>query len=270
MTSSLLLVGCGKMGGALLERWQHKHAAGITRFDVIELHAPPHAVPQTRWFKSLDELPAADMPGVIVFAVKPQHLEEVLPLYKARFKGHKPLYLSIAAGKELAFYARHLGKHAHVVRGMPNTPALAGEGMTVLCAASSLPASARQIASELMDAVGRTAWLEDESLMDAVTAISGCGPAYVFLFLDAMVKAGVSAGLPEALAKALAQQTMLGSGALIAQSTDSLEQLRKNVTSPGGATQAALAVLMHDNILEDLMDYAVKAAVDRSKALSQA
>jgi len=258
MTHSLLLVGCGKMGGALLARW--KTTFPNYRFDVIEPNS-------TQWHKNLGALPDNYTPGVIVFAVKPQQLDAILPAYCKRFGSHSPLYISIAAGKNLAFYADHLGAHAHVVRVMPNTPALVGQSMSVLSAADTLPASMRNTATQLMEAVGKVEWLDDESLMDAVTALSGSGPAYVFLFLDSLVKGGIAAGLPENIAKTLALQTVSGSLALAAGSHENLGQLRQNVTSPGGTTEAALKVLMSNNMLENMMKEAVLAATKRSKEL---
>jgi len=263
--NSLLLVGCGKMGGALLGGWEQRRAQlNLITIDVIEPDYP-HAFAGISSYKHLDALPTNRLPAVIVFAVKPQQLADILPAYQKRFGEHRPLYISIAAGKSLAFFAGHLGENAHVVRAMPNTPALVGEGMTVLCAARTLPQSSRHVASQLMEAVGKVEWLEEESLMDAVTAISGSGPAYVFLFLDALTKAGIRAGLPEKLATKLALQTVAGSCALAdAPGADSFEQLRKNVTSPGGTTEAALQILMEDRALEQLVEEAVMAAKERS------
>ncbi len=268
MTSipSLLLVGCGKMGGALLERW--KQSAIAAQFDIID---PTHAQKNesnVHWHTSLDAIPATCSPSVVVLAVKPQQLAQLLPAYKIRFAKNPPLYISVAAGKTLSFYAAQLGEHAHVVRAMPNTPALVAQGMSVLCAASTLPASSRKIATDLLKSVGKCEWIDDEAKMDAVTAISGCGPAYVFLFIDSLVKAGVAMGLAEPLAKTLALQTISGSIELAAQSTRSLEQLRIDVASPGGATQAALDVLMKNGGLISLIRDAAEAAENRSQELS--
>lgn len=264
--TSLLLVGCGKMGSALLNGWlQHRDALHLSRIDIIEPNAP-HALPGVLHHKSLDELGANYEPSIIIFAVKPQQLGEILPAYKKRFENAHPLYISIAAGKDLAFFAQHLGDHAHVVRAMPNTPALIGMGMTVLCSASTLPQSQRHIATQLMQSVGRVEWL-DESQMDAVTALSGSGPAYLFYFIDALIRAGTSAGLSETIATTLAKQTILGSAALAEKSPESVEQLCKNVTSPGGTTEAALKILMQDHALEALIANAVHAAKKRSGEL---
>ncbi|NBX03171.1 MAG: pyrroline-5-carboxylate reductase [Alphaproteobacteria bacterium] len=263
LPSSLLLVGCGKMGSALLARWHETHPAGVGQFFVID-PMPAHGATCLR---DLHALPADIKPDVIVFAVKPQSLAEILPAYAERF-GTSPLYISIAAGKTLSFFEEHLGTHAHIVRAMPNTPAMIGQGMTALAAKNTLAESARHIATELMGAAGQVAWVE-ENQMDAVTAISGSGPAYVFLFLDALTQAGVKAGLDEKTAKQLATQTVIGSAALAAASHESFEQLRKNVTSPNGTTQAALDVLMKGDALVKLVEEAVTAAARRSKELAQ-
>lgn len=264
--SSLLLVGCGKMGRSLLERW--KRSPFIPHFHVIEPNHAEQNESLVTWHKSLASLPENYAPNVVVFAVKPQELESILPEYRERFADVQPIYLSIAAGKTLPFYTRHLGEHAHVVRAMPNTPAMVGQGMTVLCAVATLPASEKKIATELMSTVGKTEWLNDESLMDAVTAISGCGPAYAFLFLESLVNAGVRMGLPEGMAKNLAVQTVAGSIALSAHSGKSFEQLRIQVASPGGATEAALRILMGENGLSHIIESAAKAAEARSSELN--
>jgi len=256
--TNLLLVGCGKMGGALLSRWQKDYSV-----HVIE---PSSAQPS--WHKNLEALPATVFPDVIVFAVKPQNLAEILPAYKNRF-GDKPLYLSIAAGKTTAFFKNYLGDSAQIIRVMPNTPTMVGKGMSIMYGAKNVTKENRELATQLMQAVGKAEWTQDESQMDAVTALSGSGPAYVFLFLDALTKAGVSAGLPESLAKNLAVETMTGSCALAQNNAENFEQLRKNVTSPGGTTEAALHVLMKNDAFETLIKEAVLAAKERSEALAE-
>ena len=263
---SLLLVGCGKMGSALLTRWQQERPAGISEFHVIE-PTSAHVASGGKQYTSLEHLPAEVKPSVIVFAVKPQSLAGILVEYKSRF-GVTPLYLSIAAGKDLAFFARHLGAGAQVIRAMPNTPAMIGHGMTALAGSDTLPESRRHVATQLMEAVGEVVWVEEEQ-MHGVTALSGSGPAYVFLFLDALTQAGIESGLDEEDAKFLAMQTVWGSCALAASGNDSFEQLRKNVTSPNGTTQAALDVLMKNDAFIRLVGEAMKAAAKRSVELSQ-
>ncbi|MDX1974137.1 MAG: pyrroline-5-carboxylate reductase [Rickettsiales bacterium] len=265
---SLLLVGCGRMGSALLTRWKKSATIGIQDFWVIEPNAPTMRGMKSRWVSDLEFVPTSLRPHVIVFAVKPQQLSTMLPAFKKRF-GSKPLYISIAAGKPLSFFHSHLGRDAHIVRVMPNTPALIGKGMSVLCASKALPSIAKKTATNLLAAVGQTSWIENEQWMDAVTAVSGSGPAYVFLFLDALTQAGIEHGLPEAMAKQLAIATLIGSGELARASTDSLDALRQQVTSPGGTTEAGLRVLMEKNGLKSLVQEAVKKAAERSKELSK-
>jgi pyrroline-5-carboxylate reductase len=264
---TLLLVGCGKMGNALLQRWKHSFVQ--TSFHIIDPHHADVNEPNLIWHKNLGSLPKECSPTVIVFAIKPQQMDEMLPYYREHFSQHAPLYLSIAAGKTLSYYQTNLGEHAHIVRAMPNTPALVGKGMTALCASANLPAIQKKIATDLMNAVGKVEWIDDELLMDAVTAISGCGPAYLFLFLESLTAAGVAAGLSEATAKILAVETIDGSLHLTGHSGKSYEQLRIDVASPGGATQAALDILMKNNAMKSLLEQAVLAAKQRSKELSK-
>ncbi|MGH7091841.1 MAG: pyrroline-5-carboxylate reductase, partial [Stellaceae bacterium] len=206
------------------------------------------------------------VPRAIVFAVKPQSLDEVAPHYR-RFAPATP-FLSIAAGKTLAFFTRRLGEKAAVVRAMPNMPAAIGRGIAVACAGPAVVPEARALAQRLLEAVGEVAWVEDEALMDAVTALSGSGPAYVFLLLEALAKAGVAAGLPEALATRLARATVAGSSELAWRSRETAAQLREAVTSPGGTTRAALDVLTAKDGLEPLLIKAVAAAARRSRELA--
>lgn len=263
-TLPLLLVGYGKMGACLLTRWLDNRPPGIGECRAVTRQALPGA---PAFLSDLESLPAGFMPGVIVLSVKPKQLAELLPLYRARF-GNAPLYLSVAAGKTLSFYARHLGSDARVVRAMPNTPSLIGKGMTALCTSPSLPDADRQLATHLMEAVGKTVWLE-EAQMDAATALAGCGPAYVFLFAEAMVKAAIGLGLEEATARTLALETLSGGTALAAGSGLSLPQLRQQVASPGGATEAALKVLMQNDALEKLMQEAMRAAAARAADMAK-
>jgi len=207
----------------------------------------------------------AFQPDVVVLAVKPQVMADVAPAY-ARF--NTGVFLSIAAGKKLAFFENLLGDVA-IVRAMPNTPAAVQAGITVCVANARVDAARRAACQVLLESVGEVAWIEDEALMDAVTAVSGSGPAYVFLLAEVMAKAGVAAGLPEDLATKLARTTVWGAGQLLNQSPESSEQLRINVTSPGGTTAAALAVLMQEGQgFAELMTEAVAAATRRGKELA--
>ncbi|HKT20032.1 MAG TPA: pyrroline-5-carboxylate reductase [Stellaceae bacterium] len=260
----ILLVGCGKMGGALLAGWSKRRLAGP--FAVVEPAAvkPPGGA---RRYATPEALPKALKPAAIIFAVKPQALDEVLPAYR-RFASGRTVFLSIAAGKTLGFFARHLGAAAPVVRAMPNTPAAIGRGIAVACATPQVDAAGRALCSRLLAAVGEVAWVEDEALLDAVTAVSGSGPAYVFLLIESLAEAGVAAGLPAALAMKLARATVAGSGELARLAPEHAAQLRRNVTSPGGTTEAALAILMGEGGLGPLLRRAVAAATQRSRDLA--
>lgn len=264
----LLLVGCGKMGGAMLEGWLASGTAAGGVHVVEPFGAAAFAKrPGVNVVSSVDELPGDLNPQVVVLAVKPQAMSAVVGAYK-KFAGPRCLFVSIAAGTTIGFFEAELGEDAAIVRAMPNTPAAVGQGITVIC--PNAKATAQQIAEAdaLLQAVGETATIDDESLMDAVTGVSGSGPAYVFLMIECMTKAGVDAGLPEELAGRLALQTVAGAGHLARQSEEAPDQLRRNVTSPNGTTQAALDVLMADDGLQPLMTKAVAAAANRGRELA--
>jgi pyrroline-5-carboxylate reductase len=266
----ILLVGCGKMGDALLRGWLDRGIAAPS-MTVIEPTEQNAAVARDRGvaaLATLNGLPEDYAPRVVVFAVKPQVMPDVVPAYR-HFVGPQTIFLSIAAGKAVAFFETHLGEEVAMVRAMPNTPAAIGRGVTVLYANAQVSAGERALAQELMAAAGDVAWIDDEALMDAVTAVSGSGPAYVFYMIECLAAAGVTAGLPADLAAQLARATVEGAAALSHQDGSSPETLRKNVTSPGGTTAAALDVLMAPaNGLQDVMTRAVEAAADRSRALA--
>jgi len=264
LEAPLLLVGCGKMGGALLDGWLKQ---GIAAAQVLVVEPGPVTAPAgVRVLADAAAIPADFKPGLVVLAVKPQGMAEILPAYR-RFAGDAA-FLSIAAGKTIGFFTGILGAGTAVVRVMPNTPAAIGRGMSVLCANAATGAATRALAGDLMAAVGETAWIDDESLMDAVTAVSGSGPAYVFLLIETLAAAGVAQGLPPALALQLARVTVAGSGALATQASESPGVLRQNVTRPGGTTAAALAVLMAADGMAPLLDKAVAAATLRGKELA--
>jgi len=262
----LILVGCGKMGGALISGWL---ARGVPANGLIVVEPKPAGLPKlpkaVRVVADRAALPADVTPRAVVFAVKPQVMDGVVPAYAGL---DRALYLSIAAGKPVAYFEARLGKGARVVRAMPNTPAAVGRGMSVLAAGSAVTKSDRRLATHLMAAVGEVAWIENEGQMDAVTAVSGSGPAYVFHLIEAMAEAGVKAGLPNDLASMLARETVIGAGELARLSGEGADVLRKNVTSPGGTTEAALEVLMAPAGLAKLMARAVAAAKKRSRDLA--
>lgn len=263
---SLLLVGCGKMGSALLRGW----IAGRTaeRFVVVEPAGlpPGFAGAPIAWHESAESLPDALVPDAVVFAVKPQILDAVLAGYR-RWAGPPTVFLSIAAGKTLAGIGRGLGEAA-VVRSMPNMPAAIGRGITIACANPRVTDAQKALCDELLAGLGESAWVADEALLDPVTAVSGSGPAYVFLLIEALAHAGEREGLPAELAMRLARSTVAGSGELACRSAESPAQLREDVTSPGGTTRAALDVLMAADGLPSLIGRAVAAAARRSRELA--
>ena len=268
MGPKLILVGCGKMGGAMLTGWLDRGIVG----DVVVVEpdagsfAPFRDRKNVYHAKSIDAITEHFTPDIVVFAVKPQAMDDVVPPYK-RFNRPTTAFLSIAAGTPVRYFEERLGRAA-IVRAMPNTPAAVGRGMTVLYSNASITPDQMAVCQSLMDAVGETAWIGDETLMDAVTAVSGSGPAYVFLLIECLEQAAVQAGLPKALAAQLARTTVAGAGELARQSSDEAAVLRRNVTSPGGTTAAALEVLMAENGLQDLMNSAVAAAARRSRELA--
>jgi pyrroline-5-carboxylate reductase len=266
---SVVLAGAGKMGGALLAGWLER---GLDPAGVIiqepNLSGPALELAKAHGIKSVASLgPMSPPPAVIVVAVKPQTMEEVFPAL-AKITGPGTVVVSIAAGKTIASFERHLARGTAVVRAMPNTPAAIGRGITGAVANDHTSAAQKDICESLLRAVGDVVWVEDESLIDAVTAVSGSGPAYVFLLAEALTRAGVAAGLDEATASRLACATVSGAGELLTQSKLDPGTLRQNVTSPGGTTAAALAVLMRDGDgLKELMTEAVLAAQKRGREL---
>jgi pyrroline-5-carboxylate reductase len=264
MLTNLLLVGCGKMGGAILQR-----IAAQAKICVVEpapIPAALKALPEITWLASADRIAKSFVPDIVILAVKPQHMDDVLPAY-GRYRA--AVFLSIAAGKTLNKLSAALGGTPYsIVRAMPNLPASIGQGMTVAVANKNVTPKQRALCEQCMKAVGAMVWTQDENDLDAVGALSGSGPAYVFALAEAMAKAGEALGLHPELAAQLARQTVIGSGALLAQSPESAEKLRIAVTSPGGITEAALKHLLAANGLPDLMRKAIEAAARRSKELS--
>jgi pyrroline-5-carboxylate reductase len=266
MGTRILLIGCGKMGGALLQGWRADPALGpFVTVEPGDGDAPFRGAADVACVKRIEEIPAGFVPDAIVVATKPQGMDVVLPPYRAL--AANALILSIAAGRKLAFLESHLGDIA-AIRAMPNTPAAIGRGIAVCVANARTTKAQRELATKMMGAVGEVGWVEDEDLIDAVTAVSGSGPAYVFLLAETLAAAGVKAGLTAELAMRLARATVSGSGELLYRSPETAEQLRKNVTSPKGTTQAALDVLMAEDGLAPLMEKAVRAARDRGRELA--
>ncbi len=270
MAGPRVLVGCGKMGGALLSGWIER-GADRDKLIVIEPAAETaravRAAHGVRVEAEASAVPSDTDPEIVVFAVKPQALGDVAPLYQD-FAGGGTVFLSIAAGKTVGFFEAALGSDAAIVRTMPNTPAAVGRGITAAFANRHVDAGQRALCQELLEAVGEVVWVDDEGLLDAVTAVSGSGPAYVFLLIECLAEAGVEAGLPGDIAARLARATVIGSGELARQSPEPADELRRNVTSPGGTTEAALKELMDDNGMAPLMRRAVAAATRRSRELA--
>jgi pyrroline-5-carboxylate reductase len=265
-SGTLVLVGAGKMGSALLEGWLRLGLAP-NHVTVIEPSPSSDVAALVKRGLSLNpDLRTLRDPAVVVLAVKPQIAAEAAAPLRA-IVGAGTLVISIMAGRTLHFLATALERAGALVRAMPNTPAAIGRGITVAVPVRASGAQ-RQLAEDLLSATGAVEWIDDEALMDAVTAVSGSGPAYVFLLAEALAQAGVAVGLPAALADKLARETVAGSGELLHRSPLDAAALRENVTSPGGTTAAALEVLMGQNGLKNLMEKAVSAATARSRQLA--
>jgi len=272
--TGLLLIGCGKMGGAMLAGWLDRAEAlppAVRPVTVVEPDAEAARAfagrPGLTWHPALPPAGTTAPPAVALLAVKPQVADAVLPPYRAVL-GPETVLLSVAAGKTIAGLGRPLAPGQPIVRAMPNTPAAIGRGITVMCPNPQVTPAQRTLCATLLAAVGAVDWVEDEALMDAVTAVSGSGPAYVFLLAECLAEAGAKAGLPDDLTARLARATVAGAGEMLGRMPEDPATLRRNVTSPQGTTAAALAVLMRDPGLAALMAEAVAAAATRSRALA--
>ena len=265
-SGSLLLVGAGKMGAAMLDGWI---ARGLHPKKVVVIEPQPGKALRALARRGLTINPKrkAAAAAAIVIAVKPQSAPEAVPPLAAHV-GKGTLVLSIMAGRTIGFLEKSLPAGSAIVRAMPNTPASIGRGITVACPNAKVSARQRKLASDLLAAIGSVEWTRDEKLMDAVTAVSGSGPAYVFLLAEAMTKAGIAAGLPADLADKLARETVAGSSELLHRSTFDAATLRQNVTSPGGTTAAALEVLMGPSGFDELLTKAIAAATRRGRELA--
>jgi len=257
------------MGGALLRGWLGRDVdpVGVHVVDPADESRSLAEELGVGYAESVDALPPDVDPRVVVFAVKPQITDEVMPAY-SDFTGPDTVFLSIAAGRTIGYFQERLGGQAAIIRTMPNTPAAIGRGISVACANQHVTPESRAICDVLLGAVGEVAWVDDEDLLDAVTATSGSGPAYVFLLIECLAEAGVEAGLPADLAMQLAHATVAGAGELARQSEEPASVLRQSVTSPGGTTAAALEILMAGDGLGQLLTRAVAAATQRSRELA--
>jgi pyrroline-5-carboxylate reductase len=270
MPARIVLVGCGNMGYAMLAGWLSSGKLGADEAIVVEptdaLRERATALGVTA-LSDAGEIAADAAPRLVVFAVKPQVILNVVPAY-ARFKP-SATYVSVAAGTPISAFEGALGADAGIIRCMPNTPAAIGKGMMVVVANDNVDAATSDFVRDLLSASGEVAMIDDEGLMDAVTAVSGSGPAYVFHFIECLTAAGEKAGLPVETAKLLAMQTVYGAAALAAESREDPGTLRQQVTSPNGTTAAALSVLMGDDRLKTLVTEAVEAARARSVELGK-
>lgn len=264
----LVLVGGGRMGSALLGGWIR---AGVAPQAVVVVEPDPGAAaalksswPELYVTGDLEQVGIAA--ETVVLAVKPQIMDRVLPKLE---RLNDALFLSIAAGKGLSYFAGVLGSDAAIVRAMPNTPASIGLGVSVCIANGRVSEDQKELSSALLEAVGTVEWISNESLMDAVTAVSGSGPAYIFYLAECLAHAGSEAGLPPELAARIARQTVVGAAALLGESDERPAALRQAVTSPGGTTEAALEILTAEGGLPDILTRAIDAAVARSRALAK-
>jgi pyrroline-5-carboxylate reductase len=261
----ILLVGCGRMGSAMLSGWRERGLAPSMAVDPAP-SAGAHTGPDLTVVADAAAIPAGFSPAAVVLAVKPQSVAEALPPHE-RFAG-SAVFLSIMAGRTIGGISALLGAGATIVRAMPNTPAAVRQGVTVACPGAGVTATQRALCHTLLEAIGAVAWVDDEGLLDPVTAVSGSGPAYVFLLAELMEQAAIEQGIPADLARLLARQTVSGSGALLAASTEDAAALRKAVTSPAGTTERALQVLMAADAWPSAMRRAIEAATQRSRELA--
>jgi pyrroline-5-carboxylate reductase len=269
LDGDLVLAGAGNMGGAMLAGWLE---GGLDpKRIVVQDPSPPPRIAELlakHGVKTVTTLsPSQTPPAVLLMAVKPQIMDEVFPPL-AKLAGPDTVVLSIAAGKTIAGFERHLPKGSAVVRSIPNTPASVGRGITVAAANAHVTQRQKALCNGLLAAIGEVAWVDDEALIDPVTAVSGSGPAYVFYLAECLAEAGVKAGLAPDLAAKLARWTVAGAGELLHRSDQPAGVLRQNVTSPNGTTFAALQVLMGEKGLQPIMTEAVIAATKRSKELA--
>ncbi|OLP59379.1 pyrroline-5-carboxylate reductase [Xaviernesmea oryzae] len=265
----IVLIGAGNMGGAMLKGWLDK---GVDPGGIIVVDpggAPALAgLIEEKGARLERQAPAGLEAGILFLAVKPQVMDDVLPPLKS-LVGPGTVVVSVAAGRTLSYFERHLGEAA-MVRAMPNTPAMIGRGVTGAYANAAVDPSARARVHDLLKVSGPVEWVEKEADIDAVTAVSGSGPAYVFYLVECMAEAGRKAGLQADLAMRLARETVAGAGELLHRSPDAAATLRQNVTSPGGTTAAALSVLMAQEGMQPLFDAAIAAARARAEELGKA
>ena len=261
------IVGCGKMGTALIHGWVTQNL--LKHAEIIDPSGIHESLTGFRNLFHVEHIAESELirTDIVVLCVKPQIMDVVCAGLKDYLPSNVPI-LSIAAGKNIQYFENQFSEDTPVIRTMPNLPATIGMGISAMIANDNVTTAQKEIAERLMAAAGETIWLEDEAQMDAVTALSGSGPAYLFHLIEAMASAGARIGLSQEQSMLLARQTVIGASALVKASPEvSAAELRQNVTSKGGTTEAALQVLM-DGRFQDIMDEAIKSACDRSKELA--
>lgn len=268
LSGKLVLIGAGKMGGAMLDGWFKQ---GISP-DQIAISDPMvsdemQALANEYGFAINPDLSSLEAVEVVLLAVKPQMMDAVLPTIKP-LCASKPMFLSVAAGRTISGFEAALGSHAAIIRAMPNTPAAVGRGITAITPNSNCTEAQAELATRLLEAIGDVVRLDDEKHMDAVTGVSGSGPAYVFHLIECMAAAGEAEGLPADVAMKLARATVSGAGELVRQSPLPASTLRENVTSPAGTTAAALDVLTAEDAMPRILREGIAAATNRSKELA--
>lgn len=256
-SSKILFIGCGKMGGAIFDGLL---AAGHSEDNLYVVD--PRSDKGVNSHANLSDLPAEFIPDLILLAFKPQDADDILPEL-AKFSDS--LFVSIMAGKSVATISSNLGEGAKIIRAMPNLPATVGRGMTALY---SSDAEGRELVESVFQSCGEVVWVDSEEMLNAATAISGSGPAYVFLFMEALQFAAEELGFDAATAKKLALSTIAGAAELASESNDNFSTLRQNVTSKAGTTEAALQQLMRDDALQQLLAQATRSAKLRAEELS--
>ena len=264
---NITVIGCGKMGAAMIHGWVKanliKHVQILDPYDIDDSLTSHPNLFHVKLMESL----SLSKTDIIILAVKPQIMDGVCQELSKILPSHIPV-LSIAAGKTTRYFQTHLSKDTPIIRTMPNTPAAIGKGISALYATQNITPAQKEMASDLLNAIGSTIWIDDEAQMDAVTALSGSGPAYLFHMIEVMAQAGEKIGLSQEHALQLARQTIIGSAALAEEQSDTPASiLRQNVTSPGGTTEAALNILMNGSF-QDIMDETITAAYKRGKELA--
>ena len=261
------MIGCGNMGGAMLTGWLDKKSVSAVTI-ITPSGSPKFASHElVTAYTSVDALPTDAKFDAILLAVKPQMMDDVLPAYK-HMVSSDTVFVTVAAGKPISYYENMFGADVHLVRAMPNTPSAIGQGVTLVTANDNVTDAQYQSVQKLLSASGTVEPLANEEILDKATTISGCGPAYVALFVETLTQAGVSIGLDEKLAERLAMQTVIGSGVMLDSIDLPIAQQRQNVTSKGGVTAAALEIMMRDgNGMAEVMSQALQNAMKRTKEL---